>query len=108
MRWLLPFITIGTVIVVGCSSTLPDDIRPCGNKISSALLSNLLNSPDSVYHSVVIILADSTGLSKEFPSIHLSNKGIALGHCTKKQVLVLCKNKKVLFIEAPKTSFPNH
>jgi hypothetical protein len=94
-----------SALVGGCASP-PESPWPCGNKLSSPLAAAVRASADSTVHSVVITLADSTGLAAAFPGLRIANARVALGHCTKRELFTLCSDGRVVSIDTPKISYP--
>lgn len=93
------------IFLARCS---PEHQRDYADKLSIALR-NAIDMPNGENHeyNVVVFVSDTVRLSTTFPMLSFPNSAIALGHLTRSQILLLCKEPEVLSVDTSKKLYPS-
>ncbi len=89
----------------GCSHSPESNVRPGVVSTGLRAILDTLKSDDAVI-PVVVILHDTTGLTGNFPGLHIISKQVATGSFTRKEIDALSRRPQVERIDKSRTYKP--
>ncbi|MEK7818762.1 MAG: hypothetical protein AAB255_03095 [Bacteroidota bacterium] len=94
------------LFIFGCSSQLPIE-QICYEKISLHLFKEFqFNTKDDFAFSVIVTFKNIEIIESEYPKLRRVSDHKFVGDLQKDEIAKLCKDDKIFFIDADKTTYP--